>query len=310
MGTGSEQFHGLPVRADIANALVAEGVTFLRYGGTMINVPGYRWKNMIGDPDKRPPYTGNWYPYSTNGFGIFDFLNFCEAAHIQPAFAINIEESAQDCADLADYLTAPITSPWGRRRAADGHRPPYQVHFIEIGNEESLGGDDPAAYRHYAERFRAIAQAIHGRSPKLKLVCAAWWRPYSPNMEQVFRAVDGEAAAWDLHVWADAPRSGDSTGAGPNAAAVPNVESSDDPEGRHLRGKRRPAQSPACAWSCRHDQCRPNLQRFSLGGLRRELSPALASERQWLGPGPDILHAGPYLGHAAVLCPADDGADL
>lgn len=212
MGTGTEQFHGLPVRADIAKALVAEGVTFLRYGGSMTNAPGYRWKNMIGNPDKRPPYHGTWYPYSTNGFGIFDFLNFCEAAHIEAAFAINIEETDQDCADLADYLTAPTSNPWGRKRAEDGHPAPYHVRYIEIGNEESLGADDPAAYQHYAQRFQAIARAIHHRNPHLKLVCAAWWRLDSPNVKAVFKAIDGEAAAWDIHVNSDDPHAGESIG--------------------------------------------------------------------------------------------------
>lgn len=209
MGTGEERFHGLPIRADIAQAIVDEGVSFLRYGGSMVNAPGYRWKNMIGDPDRRPPYDGHWYPYSTNGFGIFDFLNFCEAAHIDAAFAINIEESAQDAADLADYLTAPTSNPWGRRRAADGHPKPYRVHYIEIGNEECLGGDDPAAYLHYASRFLTLARAIHSRNPSLKLVSAAWWRPDSPSVEAVFKAIGGQAAAWDLHVGGDDPRTGD-----------------------------------------------------------------------------------------------------
>lgn len=208
MGTGSERFHGLPIRADIGNALVEEGVTFLRYAGTMVNAPEYRWKKMIGDPDKRPPYNGHWYPYSTNGFGIFDFLNFCEAAHIDSAFAINIEETDRDAADLADYLTAPVSNPWGRRRVEDGHPAPYHVRFIEIGNEESLDRDDPVAYRHYADRFQAIARAIHSRNRSLKLVCAAWWRPESPNMETVFKAIDGKAAAWDVHVGGDDPRAG------------------------------------------------------------------------------------------------------
>lgn len=31
---------------------------------------------MIGDRAERPPYKGHWYTYSTNGFGIEDFLHF------------------------------------------------------------------------------------------------------------------------------------------------------------------------------------------------------------------------------------------
>ena len=210
MGTGAEQFRGLPVRADIAKALVREGITFLRYGGTMVNVPGYRWKTMIGDSDRRPPYVGNWYPYSTNGFGIEDFLRFCEAAHIEPAFALNIEETPQDAADLVDYLNGPPATVWGRRRAANGHPAPYHVHYIEIGNEEVIGGDDAAGYAHYVERFRVLSQAMHGRDPGLKLVCAAWWRPDSPNVKAVFQALNGLAACWDFHVGADDPRAGTS----------------------------------------------------------------------------------------------------
>ncbi len=207
-GTGRALFHGLPIRADIAQGLVAEGVTFLRYAGTMVNVPGYRWKSMIGDPDRRPPYAGNWYPYATNGFGIFDFLKFCESAKIESAFAINIEETPQDAVDLVDYLTAPVSNAWGAKRAADGHPAPYRFRYIEIGNEEAIGTDTPAAYAHYAERFRLLAHAIHGRNPTLKLVCAAWWLPNSPSMKTVFDAVDGDGAAWDLHVDSDGARAG------------------------------------------------------------------------------------------------------
>jgi hypothetical protein len=71
------RFKGLPVRGDVAQALIDQGITILRYGGSMVNNPGYKWKNMIGPRAERPPYRGHWYPYSTNGWGILDFMNFC-----------------------------------------------------------------------------------------------------------------------------------------------------------------------------------------------------------------------------------------
>ncbi|RYG49644.1 DUF1080 domain-containing protein [bacterium] len=203
-----DRYKGLPIRKDIAEDLVGSGLNFLRYGGTMVNVPGYRWKSMIGDPDRRPPYAGHWYPNSTNGFGIFEFLQFCEKAKLGASFAINVDETPKDAADLADYLTAPTTNPWGRRRAADGHPAPYQVEYIEIGNEEGIGNPDVAAMTRYAERFRLLSQAIHGRNPKLKLVCGAWWVPEAPQMKTVFDAIDGVAAAWDFHFWSDEPNAG------------------------------------------------------------------------------------------------------
>ena len=202
------RFRGLAVRGDIAQSMVLEGLTFLRYGGTMVNAPDYRWKHMIGDPSRRPSYEGHWYPYSTNGFGIFDFLNFCEAAHFRSAFAINIEETPQDAADLADYLAAPTTTRWGAQRAADGHPAAYHPEYIEIGNEEGIEVPPHAALLHYAERFRLLESAIHRHHPELKLVCAAWWTQGSPEMKPVFEAVDGRAAAWDIHVGSDDPEAG------------------------------------------------------------------------------------------------------
>lgn len=208
-GTGAAQFKGLPLRADIGRMMQEQGIRFLRYGGTMVNAPEYRWKKMIGDPDRRPPYRGHWYPQSTNGFGIEDFLRFCEAANIEPAFAINAEETAQDAADLVEYLNGDTNTLWGRRRVQNGHPKPYNVRWIEIGNEEVIWGDNAGDYDHYVERFNALYGAMHAKDPNLQLVCAAWWRPDSlTNMERVFKALDGKAAFWDLHVWSDDARSG------------------------------------------------------------------------------------------------------
>jgi alpha-L-arabinofuranosidase len=54
LSTGPGQFKGLPLRADIAKKMQQEGLNFVRYGGSMVNAREYRWKKMIGDPDKRP----------------------------------------------------------------------------------------------------------------------------------------------------------------------------------------------------------------------------------------------------------------
>lgn len=50
------RFKNLPVRKDVANGLANLGITMLRYGGSMVNSPEYRWKKMIGPRERRPPY--------------------------------------------------------------------------------------------------------------------------------------------------------------------------------------------------------------------------------------------------------------
>ncbi|HKG06211.1 MAG TPA: beta-L-arabinofuranosidase domain-containing protein [Pedobacter sp.] len=209
MGTGKDQFKGLPIRADIGTALVDQGLSFLRYAGTMVNSPEYKFKNMVGDPDKRPPYRGHWNWYTTNGFGIEEFLKFCEASHIAPCFAINIYETPEDVADMVEYLNGDATTTWGAKRAKNGHPKPYGVKYIEIGNEEVIfNGDSKKAYEEYVQRFKLLYNAMKQKDGTLKFIHAAWWRPGSPNMEYVFRELNGKADYWDLHVGGDDPNAG------------------------------------------------------------------------------------------------------
>jgi len=199
--TGDDLFHGLPMRADIGKALQEEGLTLLRYGGSMINAPEYRWKKMIGDRDKRPQYKGWWYPHSTNGFGIEEFVQFCRAAKFEPVVTINIEETPGDAADLVEYLNGPASSEWGKRRAANGHPEPYRVKSIEIGNEETTN-------EHYIERFKLLHAAMKPRDPGVDYIIGAWWEPDNKVSRKIVEELDGKAALWDVHVGGDNPREG------------------------------------------------------------------------------------------------------
>lgn len=206
------QFHGVPVRGDIADAMMAGKLSFVRYGGTAVNSPEYRWKSMIGDPDLRPPYQGNWHPYTSNGFGIEQFVAFCEQAGIVPAFAINVEETPQDMADMIQYLNGDASTTWGNLRAANGHPKPYGVRYIEIGNEEVIWGDIAADYDRYIHRFQLLAAAMKQADPNLVFINAAWWRGNNANCQRVFQALEGLATYWDFHFWTDDADAGQAVG--------------------------------------------------------------------------------------------------
>jgi len=199
--TGDDLFHGLPVRADLGKALQEEGLTLLRYGGSMVNAPEYRWKTMIGDRDKRPQYKGWWYPHSTNGFGIEEFVQFCRAAKFEPVVTINIEETPGDAADLVEYLNGPATSEWGKQRAANGHPEPYRVKYIEIGNEETTN-------EHYLDRFKLLHAAMKPKDPGVDYIIGAWWEPDNKVSRRIVEELNGKAALWDVHVGGDNPREG------------------------------------------------------------------------------------------------------
>jgi hypothetical protein len=211
------RFKNLPVRKDVAEGLINLGVTMLRYGGSMVNAPDYRWKKMIGPRDRRPPYKGTWYPYSSNGWGIFDFLNLCEAAGFLPVPDLNADETPQDMSDFIEYVNGPADSEWGRKRVADGHSKPYQLKYVEIGNEETVNDI-------YYEKFKSIAEAIWTKDPAITLVVGDF--AYHKKIEDPFNfpGADGHITSlaahqkilrlvkehgrevwFDVHVWTDGP---------------------------------------------------------------------------------------------------------
>lgn len=157
------RFKGLPCRKDVVDGLLAQGVTVLRYGGSMVNHGEYLWKKMIGPRDRRPPYRGTWYPYSSNGWGIVDFLDLCEAMGIPSIPDFNMGETPQDMADFIGYVNGPADSEWGRKRAADGHPAPYQLKFLELGNEEAIN-------ENYWQKFKPLAEAIWAKDASIIIV--------------------------------------------------------------------------------------------------------------------------------------------
>jgi hypothetical protein len=212
------RFKGLPVRRDVAEGLMDQGITVLRYGGSMVNAAEYRWKKMMGPRDRRAPYRGTWYPYSSNGWGILDFLNFCEAAGFVGIPDFNSHETPQDMADFIEYVNGPANSVWGAQRAADGHPQPYGLKYLELGNEERV--DET-----YANLFEALAKAIWAKDPDIILVVGDF--AYENLIEDPFQFTGADSKitslaaqqrilqlakshhreVWfDVHVWTDGPR--------------------------------------------------------------------------------------------------------
>ena len=178
-----------PFRSDITEAFRQQHLTFLRYGGTMINAAEYMTKNMIGSRLERQPYYGHWYRYATNGFAIPEFVEFARLIGTEPTFAINIEDNPSDVLAMLKEIE------------------PYGLKYIEIGNEENLGSSARRDYEHYVERYLVLYEAIHAVYPELKFINAAWWRPNEvETMKYVFLSLDGKCDFWDYHPWTETPQ--------------------------------------------------------------------------------------------------------
>lgn len=214
------RYKGLPVRLDVAEGLIDQKLTVLRYGGCMANASEYRWKKMVGPRDMRPPYKGWWYPYSSNGWGIIDFINFCEAADFECIPDFNIEESAKDMADFVEYIHGSSETEWGQKRAAEGHPEPYSIKYIQIGNEETVD-------EHYVERFKLLAEAIWSKDPDIIPVVGDFAYnehiddPYNlrgaPRITTLaahreilrFAKAHNKSVWFDVHIWNHDPRDPD-----------------------------------------------------------------------------------------------------
>lgn len=178
-----------PFRSDITEAFRQQNLTFLRYGGTMVNAAEYMTRNMTGSRLERQPYYGHWYRYATNGFAIPEFVEFARLVGTEPCFAINIEDNPSDVLALLQDIE------------------PYGLKYIEIGNEENLFSAARHDYEHYVERYLVLYEAIHAVYPELLFINAAWWRPdEAETMKYVFQSLDGKCDLWDYHPWTETPQ--------------------------------------------------------------------------------------------------------
>jgi len=72
----------------------------------------------------------------------------------------------QDALEAIEYANGPVDSVWGSLRAKNDHPAPFNLKYLEIGNEN--GG--PA----YHERWELFYKAIKAKYPKIQLVANVW----------------------------------------------------------------------------------------------------------------------------------------
>ncbi|HEX3988860.1 MAG TPA: alpha-L-arabinofuranosidase C-terminal domain-containing protein, partial [Verrucomicrobiae bacterium] len=71
----------------------------------------------------------------------------------------------QDALDAIQYANGPTNSVWGGLRAQAGHPAPFNLKYMEIGNEN--GGPD------YWQRWALLANAIRAKYPEMKLIATS-----------------------------------------------------------------------------------------------------------------------------------------
>ena len=154
-------------RPDAVAAIRELQPKLIRWGGSVCDPGEYRWKEGIGPRDARVPFINkNWGRMDPNDVGIDEFCQLCEITGMEPLICLSFSDGPRNAADLVEYCNGPVGSPWGARRAANGHPLPYGIRYWQIGNE--ISGDDPA----YLEQFGSFVSLMKGVDPGVILFCS------------------------------------------------------------------------------------------------------------------------------------------
>ncbi len=162
------------LRKDLAQKLEDGGFAFLRFPGGN-NLEGYsiarRWKwwQTIGALKDRPGRPGDWSYFNTDGLGLMEYMYWCEDMDLVPilgiyaGFSLDIanydsgnstdaneiplsmmEPVLQEALDELEFLMGDVSTYWGSKRAEYGHPKPFDVPYVEIGNEDFFAKNYPA----------------------------------------------------------------------------------------------------------------------------------------------------------------------
>ena len=159
--------NGLPVRKFIIDALKKQGITTIRYNGSMVDVGAdtylYRWKKMIGPVDERRIcFRSGFNPYATHTFGLIELLKVAEALDAMAMVGLSMDETYEDIRDFVEYVNGPLTSKWGAMRAQHGHPAPFNLKYIEVDNERRIN-------RGYVEDVKKFALAAWESDPEMRI---------------------------------------------------------------------------------------------------------------------------------------------
>ena len=200
---GSKGAYGVP----------SMGLDVLRLGGSAVScVSDYVWKTFRGKVMEREPYEGFWYPWSSSGYGIFEFLELCEATAVHLCVVtLNSGESLEDIGDFIEYAYGDAGTVWGATRAADGHPAPFRPFAVEVGNEQDH--TSPAFIAQVANFTSALKNAaVRLRLPfRLTVVVATVpgsWPPATilPMAAALEGVQDTLDLLFDFHVGGDSPQ--------------------------------------------------------------------------------------------------------
>ena len=201
-------------RVDLMQLLADMKPAFLRFpGGNYLEgntiATRFDWKKTLGDVSQRPGHMNDgWKYWSSDGMGLLEFLQWCEDLQMRPVLAVyagysmhqervkpgpSLAPYVQDALDEIEYVTGGANTVWGARRAKDGHPAPFELQYVEIGNEDNFDRERGS----YDGRFAQYYDAIKAKYPALQVIATAGVTSRAPDVidEHYYRRSEDEMAS-------------------------------------------------------------------------------------------------------------------
>jgi alpha-L-arabinofuranosidase len=213
------------LRVDLMQKIAALHPGYLRIpGGNYLEGEDlstyFNWKNTIGPVAGRPGHLNSaWGYWSQDGMGLLEYLEMAQELGAQPVLAVfagytlnhtvvpqsQLAPYVQDALDEIQYATGPVTSKYGAMRAAGGHPAPFDLHYVEVGNEDQF--DTTGSYNAY--RFPMFFDAIRAAYPDLKIIATTPVTSRTPDViDDHYYSDDPSVLAGDAHVYDTTSRTG------------------------------------------------------------------------------------------------------
>ncbi len=210
-------------RIDLMQKLADMRPAFLRFpGGNYLEgntIPErFAWKETLHGLEERPGHRCPWGYRSSDGLGLLEFLEWCEDLKMEPVLAVyagyslrgervepgqKLEPFVQEALDEIEYATGAEETTWGKERAKDGHKEPFKIEYVEVGNEDNFDRSGS-----YDGRFAQFYDAIKAKYPHLEVIATTPVKSRKPDVldEHFYRSA--RAMERDVHHYDKYDRNG------------------------------------------------------------------------------------------------------
>lgn len=184
----------------------------------------YKWKNTVGAVEERKQQRSRWgivkegigyEDYNqTFGIGFYEYFLLCEYLKCKaiPVLSVGLacqyntkeavpiycedketytdefNEYINDALDLIEFANGSADTEWGGLRAKMGHKEPFGLEMIGIGNEQwSEKHPETDVDNMWHERYEIFEREIHKRYPDIKLIGSAGPDVKSPKYGDAWR---------------------------------------------------------------------------------------------------------------------------